>query len=316
MEFRTEVKVSRRGGMEHDSGVMLVGSCFTERIGERLERLMFRTFMNPTGITYNPISIAKALERTIDGTPYDERELEERDGKWFSKEHHGMFDTADRNETLRLMNERLAEAAKFWKTCQNVVVTMGSSVVYERGGEIYNNCHKLPGREFSMRRLTADEIVESWERILPRMEGRRVIMTVSPVRYKGDEAISNSLNKGTLLIAVDRLRQKFGFVEYFPAYEIMMDELRDYRFYAEDMIHPSQLAAEVIFERFGETYFTEHAQKANREIAKLKLMEEHRPMHPESTEYEKFKLKLYEQKKIVDSLLGRSDGDNGNGAKQ
>ncbi len=310
MELQTKIEVRPKGDINHASHVMLIGSCFTEHISTLLEKLRFQTLTNPNGITYNPISIVCTLERLAEGREYATEDICCREGLYYSPEHHGCFSSASAGETFAKVRKSFETASMFLKKTTHIIITLGSSVVYEHEGKIWNNCHKLPAREFTVRQLSVEEIVERFEPIIKRHGNIQFIFTVSPVRYMNDMEHSNSVNKATLLLAAERLTSSCSNATYFPAYEIIMDELRDYRFYAEDMIHPSPLAVKIIFERFGKAFFAEETAKTNELAEKVEAMKNHRPLHPDSPEYEKFKQKLYENEENLNRLLAKCLGNS------
>lgn len=310
MELQTKIEVKRLGDISHASCVMLIGSCFTEHISTQLEKLRFQTLTNPNGITYNPLSIASTLERLTEGQGYTMEEIGCHDGLYYSPEHHGCFSSASAGETFAKVRKSFETASMFLKKTTHIIITLGSSVVYEHDGKIWNNCHKLPAREFAIRQLGVEEIVERFESIIKKHSNIQFIFTVSPVRYMNDRNHSNSVNKAALLLAIDELTRHCSNATYFPAYEIMTDELRDYRYYAEDMIHPSPLAVKIIFERFGKAFFTEETARINEMAEKVDAMKSHRPLHPESPEYEKFKHKLYENEENLNRLLAECLGNS------
>ena len=315
MKFTTPVNITLKKTIDHNSRIVMLGSCFAENIGKKLIDCGFNVVMNPMGILYNPISIHSALKRIIDGREFTEDELFYHNGLWASFMHHGSFSHADKTETLKMINERLHEGHEQLKNATHLIITFGSAEVYEKDGNVVSNCHKLPSRHFTHRLLSIDEITNAYleqsdenlaTQYCPPVLGGRAeggggqhsslltIFTVSPVRYLGEGAHHGQINKATLLLATDKICQKTG-ANYFPSYEIMMDELRDYRYYAADMIHPSEIAIEYIFERFAETYLTDEAIRTAEEVQKIKKSLAHRPLHPESEEYEKFKKKLSQQ---------------------
>jgi hypothetical protein len=313
MKFTTPVNITPQKTIDHNSRIVMLGSCFAENIGKKLIDCGFNVVMNPMGILYNPISIYSALERIIDGREFTEDELLYHNGLWASFMHHGSFSHADKTETLKMINERLHEGHEQLKNATHLIITFGSAEVYEKDGIVISNCHKLPSRHFTHRLLSIDEITNAYleqsdenlaTQYCPPVLGGRAeggggqelstIFTISPVRYLGEGAHHGQINKATLLLATDKICQKTG-ADYFPSYEIMMDELRDYRYYAADMIHPSEIAIEYIFERFAETYLTDEAIRTAEEVQKIKKSLAHRPLHPESEEYEKFKKKLSQQ---------------------
>ena len=276
----------------------MLGSCFAENIGKKLIECGFNVVMNPMGILYNPISIHKALERIIEGREFTTDELFYHNGLWASFMHHGSFSHSDKSEALKIMNERLLEAHHQLKNATHLIITFGSSEVYEHDGQVVANCHKLPARHFTHRLLSTNEITTPYYSLFPAPYSLLPIFTISPVRYLGEGAHHGQINKATLLLATDQICRETG-ADYFPSYEIMMDELRDYRYYATDMIHPSEMAIDYIFERFTTTYLTEEAIRTAEEIKKIKKSLSHRPLHPDSEEYQKFKKKLSQQINMI-----------------
>ena len=228
---------------------------------------------------------------------FTEDELFCHNGLWASFMHHGSFSHADKNEALKMMNERLKEGHEQLKDATHLIITFGSAEVYERNGKVVSNCHKLPAREFTHRLLSINEINNLYKSFVIETQNiapLQTIFTVSPVRYLGNGAHHGQINKATLLLATNEICKKTG-ADYFPSYEIMMDELRDYRYYAEDMIHPSDVAINYIFEQFTKTYLTDEAIRTADEIQKIKKSLAHRPLHPDSEEYQNFKKKLSQQ---------------------
>jgi hypothetical protein len=294
MKFTTPINIKPNKTIDHNSRIVMLGSCFTENISKRLIDCGFDVVVNPMGILYNPKSIATALERLIAGTEFTKDELFYHNGLWASFMHHGSFSHADKSEALRTMNERLREGHEQLKNATHLIITFGSAEVYERDGMVVSNCHKLPAREFTHRLLSVEEIVALNFQLSSFNPQLSTLFTISPVRYMGEGAHHGQLNKATLLLATNQICKSTG-ADYFPSYEIMMDELRDYRFYATDMIHPSEVAVDYIFERFTETYLTDEAIRTAEEVRKIKKSLSHRPLHPDSEEYEKFKQKLSQQ---------------------
>lgn len=294
MKFTTPINIKPNRMIDHNSRIVMLGSCFAENIGKRLTDCGFDAVINPMGILYNPKSIATALDRLTSGTEFTEEELFHHNGLWASFMHHGSFSHTDKDEALRMMNEQLREGHEQLKNATHLIITFGSAEVYEQNGMVVSNCHKLPAREFTHRLLSIDEIKNLYTNKTQNIASLQTIFTISPVRYMGEGAHHGQLNKATLLLATDQICKTTG-AEYFPSYEIMMDELRDYRFYATDMIHPSEVAVDYIFKRFTDTYLTDEAIRTAEEVQKIKKSLSHRPLHPDSEEYEKFKQKLSQQ---------------------
>lgn len=294
MQFTTPINIKSNKTIDHNSRIVMLGSCFAENIGKKLIECGFNVVMNPMGILYNPISIHNALTRIIENREFTEDELFYHNGLWASFMHHGSFSHSDKNEALKIMNERLHEGHEQLKNATHLIITFGSAEVYEREGMVVSNCHKLPAREFTHRLLSMEEIVALNFQLSSFNPQLSTLFTISPVRYLSEGAHHGQINKSTLLLATDQICREMG-ADYFPSYEIMMDELRDYRYYATDMIHPSDVAIDYIFERFADTYLTDEAIRIAEEIKKIKKSLAHRPLHPDSEEYQNFKKKLSQQ---------------------
>lgn len=257
--------------LSHERPVLLIGSCFTESIGMKISDFGFRTLINPFGILYNPLSIAECLRRCVEGEEITERELVFRDQLWHSWLHHGSFSRPTPEACLEACNQRLHEAHNFLKENPVIILTLGTAWVYEHEGRPVANCHKVPGKEFTKRLLTVDEITSQFS---PLNSPFPILLTVSPIRHWADGPHGNQLSKSTLLLATEQLPW-----EYFPAYEILMDELRDYRFYDRDLLHPSPLAVDIVWERFQQTYMDAPTLARGQEAHKQHLREAHRPLH-------------------------------------
>ena len=282
-------------GISYADRMVLMGSCFAENIGERLESDKFRVDNNPFGTLYNPASIAEGVRRLLRPTPFTAADLFAHEGSYHSFAYHSRFSATTEEETLRLMNDRLFSSAEQLREASRLILTWGTAYVYrlKRDGRIVANCHKLPEQRFVRERLSVEAIVEEWRVLLPELWSQcphlKLICTVSPIRHWKDGAHANQLSKATLLLALDALRAEFpDRISYFPAYEILLDELRDYRFYADDLLHPSPLAIDYIAERFAQTYFDQQTQTARQAWDKLRKAIAHRPLQPESEAYRQF----------------------------
>ena len=291
MELQTIVQIGKPGfRLDYATRILMAGSCFVENIGERMKGLQFDVDVNPCGIVYNPLSVADTLDLLLEGRALAEADLWHRGGLWGSFRHHGSFSAPTAEECLRKINGRLEESACRLAGTDVLVVTWGTAWVYMRKGDgrLVSNCHKFPAADFDRRRLEVEEIVERYAALFRRLRalrpGLRVLFTVSPIRHWKDGAHGNQLSKAILLLAADRLVQAYDFVSYFPSYEIVMDELRDYRFYAPDMLHISEQGVDYIWERFRDLYFTPEARAVMREVEKCNKILAHRPAYPDSEE--------------------------------
>lgn len=294
MEFRIPVEIADppfRIGVSN-RGVVL-GSCFAGHVGGWLRAGKMPVCVNPFGVLYNPASIAQAWLRLDAGPAFADDELVEHNGLWHSFLHHGDFSGPDRETVIRRIRTAWESGAEALREADYLMLTLGTAWVYEREGQVVANCHKLPANTFVRRRLTVDETVGLLaERIASRPE-LRVILTVSPVIHRGDGLVENQLSKASLIVAAHSLAERFPErVFYFPSYEIVTSELRDYRFYAEDMCHPSPLAVACVRERFAATLLEPEAVELMRAAGDLRRAVEHRPLHPDSPEYERFRAKM------------------------
>lgn len=271
----TQVEVGAmpfRLGLEE--GVVTMGSCFADAIGTRLEEGGFRVERNPFGTLYNPASVAAALGRLIDDQEITREDLVEHEGLWHSWHHHGSFSRPTAEEALAACNGRIHQAHSALKEARVLMLTFGTAWVYsltpqpphlssEGERTVVANCHKLPPQRFERRRMEVEEIVALWQPLLERLHAFNpklsILFTVSPIRHLADGAHGNQLSKATLLLAVEEIVSLFNSqssVSYFPAYEIVLDELRDYRFYGPDLAHPSPLAEDIVYERFQQATMT------------------------------------------------------------
>lgn len=265
--------------------ILVLGSCFADQIGTRLSHAGFQACVNPFGTLYNPFSLASALSRLCDGRPFTESECVEMGagaGLVCSFSHHTSFARPSGEEFLENANRALEEAVDFWQDCNRALITLGTVFCWLRDGAVVANCLKRPAAEFERVEMTLEQVTAVLRGIVLSSPGKEFIFTVSPVRHLGDGAHLNQLSKSTLLLAVDALMQDPVVeqrCEYFPAYEIMMDELRDYRFYGEDMTHPTAQAADYIWERFLDYAVPAQERPRVAEAEKAWKAAKHRPLH-------------------------------------
>lgn len=275
--------------------IMIIGSCFADNIGQKMADLGFNVCVNPFGTLYNPVSIynsIRRLEEAREFTPEDCVPMGSGAGLICSFSHHTSFARQSMEEFLENANSGLKSASEFYRTCNRVIITLGTSWCYRHIGRdiIVSNCLKRNADEFLRERLPSDETAGLLSEIissgnisggeLGNSGGRRFILTVSPIRHMKDGAHGNQISKASLLLAADMTCSSFpGICEYFPSYEIMMDELRDYRFYSEDMVHPSAQAVNHIWERFCEFALPEEERPVLAANEKLFRQSQHRKMH-------------------------------------
>lgn len=303
MTFRTEIELkSWAEPIGYDSDIVCLGSCFAQNIARRLERSKFRVVESPTGILFNPASIARSMELMMDGT-VDKASLIEAGGRYVSYYFHSSISGATPQEAASQMQEALHAGREAIETSDLLIVTLGTAWAYrlKSTGCIAANCHKQPAALFERILLTLNEITESLEYIIEHAP-RRVLLTISPVRHIGEGMEDNSLSKALLRVAVNEIVAKHSRrVAYFPAYEIMMDDLRDYRFYNSDMVHPSEVAVDYIAEKFYEVALSNDAKSLKQRVDKIVQATEHRPFNPTSAAYKRF---VEQQLEAISAIMG------------
>jgi hypothetical protein len=294
--FRTELTLTKGlNTITHDDKIVSLGSCFSENIGNKLGYYQFDIDINPHGILFNPISICKSLYDILEEKKYEERDLDSFRDVFFSYHHHSSFSSLNAKDVIEVANERIRKASSQLKESKFLMITLGSAFVYRNkiSGELVANCHKVPNYNFDKKLLSHEEIVESFWDVLIKIKQInptiQVIFTLSPVRHVKEGIIENNRSKAILLSVIHKLVDDFENVNYFPSYEIMMDDLRDYRFYEKDMIHPSSLAIDYIWNKFSEVYFTEETIKIKKEIESIKKDLAHKPFNTSSEDFIKFK---------------------------
>lgn len=288
--------------------MLLTGSCFAENMGSFLTKYKFDIVLNPHGILYNPASIANALDVCIKNKEYSGESLFFDHGLWHHWDFHERFSDPDKNVTLESINASVHRAHHQLTKAAWLIITLGTSDIFKltTTGRVVGNCHKRSAAMFDFTMMSPEEIVALMDNTLKLLfdinKGVKVIFTVSPVRYIKYGFERNNLSKSILIYAVHRLASKYTNVCYFPAYEIVMDELRDYRFFAEDLVHPNTLATQHVWQRFTEYFLSPEAKEILHEITPVIQASEHRPLHPQSDEYGKFtenqllKISGYKQK--------------------
>ena len=296
MNFRTQVQIIKSDiSISHETKMMLFGSCFSENIGVYLKYHKFNVDINPFGILYNPMSISKCIRRLIDQKSFKESDLVLYNEVYHSFMHHGSFSDSDKDISLKNINYRFNKAKDNIANADILLITFGTAYAFslEENDEIVSNCHRFPADKFMRFRLSTEEIVEDWTDMIEMLTALnselKIIFTVSPIRHLRDGAHDNQISKSILHLAIDNLQQYFrNIVDYFPAFEIMNDELRDYRFYNDDMTHPTSLAKDYIWRRFSDKYFSEQAVNINNEWSELAKSINHRPIHAKTQANRKF----------------------------
>lgn len=292
MNFRTTIDIPRsKIKVNHQTKILMLGSCFATNMGQKLIENKFKTNLNPFGVLYNPTSIATGLDILMSEKEFTEKDLFYDKGFYNSFCHHSSFSDTNLEQCLLNINTRLKEASKDLKDADILFITFGTSYVYEYlpTEKVVGNCHKLPSKDFRRFQLSVTDILKQWRELILELKtinpNLQIIFTVSPIRHLRDGAHDNQLSKAILLLAINKLQETHSGVHYFPSYEIVLDDLRDYRFYAEDLVHPNNLAVEYIWERFKEAYLAKESETIIAEWANIKKAIDHRPFNEESDEH-------------------------------
>lgn len=297
MEFRRELTVKPfKEKISIKDQVMLIGSCFTENLGEKLLSNRFKVLYNPSGILFNPISITRSLTSYITNGPLQPETIFRNQEWWNSWDHHSRFTHSDAGGLEQMIREAHTEAHQFLRHAKWLVITLGSAWVYQLdNGEVVANCHKVPTDKFHKKLLAVEDVLSALDNVIHRLRilnpELRIIFTISPVRHLRDGFIENNRSKAVLIQAVHHLVDKFEGLFYFPAYELIIDDLRDYRFYAEDMVHPNYLATDYVWQKFRETCLDNYTQKALEDINVINAARAHKPFQPTSEAHRRFRQK-------------------------
>ena len=286
MEFRTTVKTGEnRSWLHHSDKVVLLGSCFSDNIGAKMQGALINATVNPMGTLFNPMSIARGVSRLINNEPVAGRDLFLQSGVWNSYDFHSRYSLPDKQATLDRMNQRIEQGHESLKSAQLLTITLGTAIVYrlKTTGEVVANCHKVPQHEFDRQMSSVPDMVKVLDEMLTKLNQfnpqLRIILTVSPIRHIADGLDINSLSKASLRVAINEaIKNHRDYCDYFPAYEIMLDDLRDYRFYANDMVHPSEVAIEYIWQAFQATYLDDRSALAVARCERIHKRMQHRPM--------------------------------------
>jgi hypothetical protein len=290
IKFSTKVTIPESNfKISHEDSILLIGSCFAQNIGQKLTEYKFNATINPNGIIYNPISIVEALKHVISGDAYTQQDLYQHKNKWVSFSHHGDFSNRNVNACLEDMNDSVQDAHRQLKEAKTIFITLGTAWVYEfEGFGVVANCHKIPGKQFKKRLLSVKEILAAFSPIIEQLKDVQMVFTVSPVRHYKDGLHQNNLSKSTLHLAINHLVEQYENCHYFAAYELVIDELRDYRYYKDDLVHPTDFAIDYIWNKFCTCFMQNHTLTLNEEISKVIAASKHKPFDFESEEHQEF----------------------------
>lgn len=308
MKFRFEFDIKRPAQfITHHDRMLLVGSCFTENMGEKLKRHKFNVLENPNGILFNPVSVAEAITSYIRNDRFTETDLFYLNEGWHSWKHHSRFSGITADEAIEKINTSTANAHNYLKQADCLMITLGSSWIYtltekaanSKPGLVAANNHKAPADWFHRRLMTTEEVLQVLDNMIHRLfifnPDLRIIFTISPVRHLREGVVENNRSKAVLIQAVHHLVDKFDRLYYFPAYELVIDDLRDYRYYAEDLVHPNYFATQYVWEKFTASCMDDTTRSLIAEIHSINLAYHHRAFNPSSEQHKKF-LESYHQK--------------------
>ena len=306
MQFRTQIPISKSNNPIHyDSKILSIGSCFTENMAEKFDYFKFQNEINPFGIIFNPVSIEKLFDRVSKQDLFGEKDVFFHNERWHSYEVHSDLSNSDRQELLETLNRAITETHKQIKEATHIIITFGTSWIYRNleKDEIVANCHKVPQKQFSKELLSVEVIQKSIQNTINLIQSLKpsinFIFTISPVRHIKDGFVENQLSKSHLFTALHHVlkthNSRLITHNYFPSYEIMMDELRDYRFYGEDMLHPNQIAIDYIWKLFSESHISENSFSVMKEVDEIQKSLRHRSFNPESDQHQKFLAKLQQK---------------------
>jgi hypothetical protein len=284
--------------INYRNNILLTGSCFTEHIGNHLADVKFNVLQNPNGILFDPVSVCNSLVSYIQQKQYSGGDLFQLNEAWHSWQHHSRFSALNEEECLNGINRSQTAAHDFLQRADWLIITLGSSFVYKLAetGNPVANCHKAPAQQFHKHLSTIEEIVIKFDETIHQLfqfnKNLKIIFTISPVRHLRDGVVDNNRSKARLIEAVHHLVNKFDRLYYFPAYELVIDVLRDYRFYDIDLAHPNYAATQFVLEKFSESCLDAEAQKLSEEIKKLVIARNHKAFNPGSSQHKQF---LYSQ---------------------
>ncbi len=321
MKLQTEIPLKpEENQIDYSSKILLLGSCFSENIGAKFDYFKFQNLQNPFGVIFNPVSLERLIVRAINNRAFSEEDIFQHNGIWKCFETHSELSALDKNKFLQNLNTALQSLQEALFSSTHIVFTYGTSWVYRNieNHEIVANCHKLPQKNFTKELLSIEKISKSIQNIFDRISevnpNATIVNTVSPVRHIKNGFIENSLSKAHLLSAIHQTICHPELVEgqqstivnqksfYFPSFEIMMDELRDYRFYIEDMLHPNKTAIEIIWQKFSKVWISSETDSLQKEIASIQNGLNHKPFNPKSAEHIQFLEKIQQKISSIKKL--------------
>ncbi|MFM2369878.1 MAG: hypothetical protein RL619_2191 [Bacteroidota bacterium] len=309
MQFRTQIPISKSNhALDYNSKIMSLGSCFAVNMAEKLDYFKFQNSCNPFGILFHPLAIEKIIDFSVSGRQFKENDIFFHNELWHCFDVHSDLSNSNKEDLLESLNAIIKATKQQLQEASHIIITYGTAWIYRNieSDTIVANCHKVPQKQFNKELLSVDEIQESIVRTIKFIHSLNpncnIIFTISPVRHLKDGFVENQWSKAHLISAIHSVLNtehcKLN-TEYFPSYEIMMDELRDYRFYAEDMLHPNQVAIDYIWKRFKESTISEIAFSTMDEVESIQKSLSHKPFNPDSKSHQQFLLKLQNKIEIL-----------------
>lgn len=307
MQFRTQIPISKSNApIDYNSKLLSVGSCFAENMATKFDYFKFQNQTNPFGIIFNPVSIQNLFRRVCEQKLFEEKDVFFHNERWHCFDVHSDLSNSDREELLETLNKTITDTHKWLKETTHLIITYGTSWIYKyiQSDQIVANCHKVPQKQFTKELLNIEIIKKSIQNTIVLIQNLNpdinFIFTVSPVRHIKDGFVENQLSKSHLFTALHKtINDQRSTINYFSSYEIMMDELRDYRFYAEDMLHPNQIAIDYIWKLFSESYISETSFSIMKEVDEIQKSLRHRSFNPDSEQHKKFLEKLQQKIKLL-----------------
>ena len=298
MNFRTEINIPKaKNVIDYNSKIILLGSCFSDNIGEQFLYYKFNTLTNPFGVVFNPVSIEKLIFRSIQTALFTDKDFVFYNDKWQSLDLHSNFSSVSLEESISRANKALLQTKEYLTTASHCIITLGTSWVYRSvtSNEIVANCHKIPQTKFQKELLSVTTIQKIIQSIISQIKivnpNATIIFTISPVRHLKDGFVENNVSKSHLITALHSVLNLKN-VCYFPSYEIMLDDLRDYRFYKNDFLHPNDLAVTYIWNKFTASWFAENTDEIMKKVASVQKRLAHKPFNPNTENHQKFLDKL------------------------
>tara|TARA_R110002020_G_scaffold30274_5_gene95443 strand:+ start:562 stop:1509 length:948 start_codon:yes stop_codon:yes gene_type:complete len=306
LKLQTQIPLKTSSNpIDYQSEVLLVGSCFVENIGSKLEYYKYKNQLNPFGILFHPKAIERFFELVVSEKVFNEDDLIFQNERWHCFDAHSDLSSSNKDQLIENLNQALRDTKASLEKVSHVVITLGTAWGYrfKESGSLVANCHKIPQREFEKELYEPEQILTSLQHTIEQIKkvnkNATIILTVSPVRHLKDGFVENQRSKAHLITAVQQLVETEQQAEYFPSYEIMMDELRDYRFYDRDMVHPNTLAVDYIWKRLIEVYTSDNTQKIMAEVETIQKGISHRPFNEHSQAHQKFRENLELKKKSL-----------------